>query len=65
MARYGRAASKNPLPLFDGPIPSRKEFVYERVVFMPSKDMRPLLIHRANIYRSVKFRAFTFDNKPG
>ena len=39
MARYGRAASQNPIPTFDGPIPSREEIDYDRVLSLPSKDL--------------------------
>ena len=53
MARYGRAAPKNPIPKFEGPIPPREEIEYERVTFMPSKDHRPLLVFEANVYRYV------------
>ena len=55
VGRYGRAATQNPIPSFDGPIPPREAFAYDRVVFMPSKDMRPLLVHQANVFRYVQY----------
>ena len=55
MTRYGRAAPKNPIPLFEGPVPPREEFEYDRVLFMPSKDMRPLLVHCGNVIMIKKF----------
>ena len=48
--RCGRVASLKPIPTFDGPIPPHKAFDYDRVVFMPSKDQRPLLVYQANVY---------------
>ena len=53
MPPIGRAGSKNPIPTFDGPIPPAEDFEYDRVVFMPTKDFRPLLVYQAHIYRLV------------
>ena len=43
--RCGQAASLKPIPTFDGPIPPHEAIDYDRVVFMPYKDQRPLLVY--------------------
>ena len=51
MVRTGRANPINSIPKFDQPIPPREAFEYDRVNFLPSKDMRPLLVFQANVFR--------------
>ena len=50
MPPIGRAGSQNPIPTFDGPIPPAEDFEYDRVVFMATKDFRPLLVYQSHIY---------------
>lgn len=49
--RLGRANPINPIPTFEDPIPPRSAFEFDRVVFMPSRDGRPLLVFQGNLYR--------------
>merc|ERR1711970_1113529 len=55
--RCGRGI--NPIPLFDGPIPPREAFEFDRVIFMPSKDRRPRLVLQGNIFRIKRTPAST------
>ena len=50
MSRVGRANPINSVPKYEDPIPPREAFAYERVCFMPSKDLRPLLYKIITIF---------------
>ena len=57
MSRVGRANPINSVPKYEDPIPPSEAFAYERVCFMPSKDLRPLLYKIITIFNLQSFTA--------
>ena len=53
MSRVGRANPIN-VPKYEDPIPPSEAFAYERVCFMPSKDLRPLLYKIITIFNHLQ-----------
>ena len=47
----GHANPAKPPLIFEGPVPPSEAFLYDSVIYMPSKDMRPLIVTRASTFR--------------